>query len=234
MPSRIWFVQDGDFGKNNNSIKFTEKQNMGLTLHYSARLRKLDRLPELVDEVEDICQSLQWQCQRMDETVKVPAAFVPKEPVEGDPKPIRLQGIFFTPPNCETVMLTFTPSGRTCSDIQLKIAETLYRIKPWLVYSLHVKTQFAGMDTHVALVTLLKYLEKKYFHKMQVTDEGGFWDTLDKGVLKASFDKYSHLLDIVKEALEKESWEATDSPLKLAERMEEVIRRRLEDERGNQ
>jgi hypothetical protein len=200
---------------------------MGLTLHYSARLRKFDRLPELVDEVEDICQSLQWRCHRMDETVEVAAKFLPKEPVEGDPKLVRLQGIFFTPPDCETVMLAFTPSGRTCSPMHLEIAETLYRIKPWLVYCMHVKTQFAGMDTHVALVTLLKYLEKKYFHKMRVTDEGNFWNTLDKAVLKARFDEYNHFLAIVKEALEKEDWKAVDSPLKLAEQVEEVIRRRL-------
>jgi hypothetical protein len=203
---------------------------MGLILHYSARIRNLKRLPELVDEVEDICQSLQWGFYRMDETVEVPAKFIPKEPVEGDPKLIRLRGIYFTPPNCETAFLTFTPSGRICTPMHLKIAETLYRIKPWLVYSMHVKTQFAGMDTHIALVTLLKYLEKKYFHKMRVSDEGNFWNTLDKAVLKARFDEYNHLLNIVKDALEKENWQATDSPLNLAERIEEVIRRRLQGE----
>lgn len=39
---------------------------MGLTLHYSARLRQMERLPELLDEVADICQSIQWSYRRLD------------------------------------------------------------------------------------------------------------------------------------------------------------------------
>ena len=33
---------------------------MGLTIHYTIRLRDMARLPELVEEVEDICKSLKW------------------------------------------------------------------------------------------------------------------------------------------------------------------------------
>ncbi|MEK7255096.1 MAG: hypothetical protein AAB316_10145 [Bacteroidota bacterium] len=200
---------------------------MGLTLHYSARLRKPARLPELVAEVEDICRSLDWKSHSFDETIEVPAAAVPLEPGEGDPKPIRLQGIFFTPTKCETAFLTFTPSGRTSTPMNLEIAEDLAGITPEMVYSVHVKTQYAGLQTHVALVTLLKYLEKKYCYKMKVLDEGNFWKTLDQAVLKTRFNEYWSLINVVKEALEKEEWKVTDEPLKLALKMEEVIRRRL-------
>ena len=113
--------------------------------------------------------------------------------------------------------------------MHLKIADRLAGILPELVYSIHVKTQYAGLDTHVALVTLLKYLEEKYFHKMKVSDEGNFWNTLDKAVLQSRFDEYWSLINAVKRALEKEGWNVTDEPLKLTERMEDIIRRRLGD-----
>jgi len=200
---------------------------MGLTLHYSARLKESERLPELAAEVEDICLSLDWRYHDLDMTVEVPAAAMPLEPGDSDPKPVRLRGIFFTPPECETAFLTFTPSGRTSTPLQLNIAEDLCNVAPEMVYSIHVKTQYAGLDMHVALVTLLKYLEHKYFHPMEVLDEGNFWDTLDKDVLRAHFDDYWSLINIVKGALENEQWQLSDSPLKLTERIEQAIRRSL-------
>ncbi len=34
---------------------------MGLTIHYSARLKNRDLLPQFIEEVADICQSIGWE-----------------------------------------------------------------------------------------------------------------------------------------------------------------------------
>ena len=165
----------------------------------------------------------------MDTTVDVPAAALPLEPVEGDPKKVRLKGIYFVPPECEAALLTFTPSGRTSGPSQLMAAEKLADLLPDQIYCIHVKTQYGGLDTHVALVTLLKYLEKKYFHKMDVEDEGNYWDTLDRAVLQERFDEYWSLIEAFKGALEKDGWEVTDEPLKLSGKIEGILKRRKGD-----
>ncbi len=199
---------------------------MGLSLHYSARLRQLDQLPQFVEEIEDICGSLGWPSQREEMTVEVPARYVPLEPGNGhDPKLVPINGIHFTPPECETVSFIFTPQGWTSRAINLAIADTLYDISPDLIYSISVKTQFAGPDVHIALVTLLKYLEKKYFAEIKVNDEGQFWDTMDKDVLLKKFEAYSNMLDTFVSALENYRGPVADTAEGLAEQLREIMKR---------
>ena len=201
---------------------------MGLTLHYSARLRTLDLLPQLVDEIEDICGSLDWPCNRIENVVEVAAKYVPHEPGNGlDPKPVHLNGIQFTPPECETASLVFTGSGHTSTAINLVMADSLHDISPHLIYNISVKTQFAGPDVHVALVTLLKYLEKKYFAEIKVNDEGHFWETMDKNVLLKKFETYNNLLDTFVTALENYRGPVADTAEGLAEQLREIMKRNI-------
>ena len=168
---------------------------MGLTLHYTFRLRNNNQIPQLVEEVEDICQSLNWEATRWDKNIPVEAQYMPFEEITDGT--LRLQGIFFNPPGCETAVLTFTPQGWSACVTNLLTAEQIFEIDPKLVYCIHTKTQYAGVDIHVALVALLKYLEKKYFDAAytDVSDEGNYWDTLDKDVLHERFDVYNGIID---------------------------------------
>jgi hypothetical protein len=200
---------------------------MGLTIHYSARISNKKRIPELTDEIADICRSLEWKSHLFDKVVTVPAAVAPKEPGKGDTKDIHLLGILFTPPKCETVFFTFTPSGRLSSFINLELAESIGDSK--YLYMNHVKTQFASPDTHVALVMLFKYLEQKYALKMEVNDEGDYWETLDKLVLEQHFDRYRQLFDVVQAALENYNGPgpANSSPGALANLLEKILKKKF-------
>ena len=93
---------------------------MGLTLHYSARLRRPEQLPELCDEITDICESLHWPCRPVDMTFDAEPQYVPDESGDGKVKQVPLRGVVFTPPECETVSLTFTPTWRLSSAMNLK------------------------------------------------------------------------------------------------------------------
>jgi hypothetical protein len=70
------------------------------------------------------------------------------------------------------------------------------------LYMVSVKTQFAGWQTHLFIVGLLKYLSKKYFSEFIVNDEGNYWETNDEETLKQNFSRYTTLLNSVSTALE--------------------------------
>jgi len=200
---------------------------MGLTLHYSARLRRPEQLPELCDEIADICESLHWPCRPVDMTFDVEAQHVPDESGDGKVKQVPLRGVVFTPPECETVSLTFTPTWRLSSAMNLMAAD-LFSDPEW-VYSVHVKTQFAGPDVHIALVKLLKYLEKKYLDDVEVNDEGDYWETADRALLEKNFDTLTHYINVVADALENYTGPVPGdgNPQSLADLIEKILREKL-------
>jgi hypothetical protein len=190
-------------------------------------------LPELIHEVADICQSMGWKAKEINEIVKIKEAVTFKPPLI-DNKNIQLQGIYFNPPRCESVILSFLSSGWTSAPIQLQLAKDYERIDsypifknmPKLVYTIHTKTQRGGADIHIAIVKLLKYLEKKYFAEMNVSDEGNYWETMDKTILQARFDEYTQLINSVKGALEKDNWQITDAPFLLSNKIDDLLNSR--------
>jgi hypothetical protein len=209
---------------------------MGLTIHYSARLKNLDLLPQLVEEVADICQSIGWEYDTVDEIVKMKEDVTFTPPLD-DNKNIPLKGIMFHPPKCESVIFTFLPSGWTSSTLHLMVAKEYQRIDneplfkgfPKLVYMMHTKTQRGGADTHIAIIKLFKYLEKKYFTDMRVSDEGNYWETEDKQVLQERFDEYTQLIGSIKGALEKDGWAVTHEPFPLTKKMDDLLNTKGED-----
>jgi hypothetical protein len=209
---------------------------MGLTIHYSARIKSMALLPEFIHEVADICQSMGWEAGEINEIVQLKEDVTFKPPLV-DNKNIQLQGIYFNPPRCESVILSFLSSGWTSAPIQLQLAKDYERIDsypafkkmPKLVYTIHTKTQRGGADIHIAIVKLLKYLEKKYFAEMNVSDEGNYWHTMDKTILQARFDAYTQLIDSVKGALEKDNWRITDAPFHLSDKIDDLLNSRKDD-----
>ena len=209
---------------------------MGLTIHYSARLKNRILLPELINEVADICQSMDWKAKRVNEIIKMKEEVAFKPPLT-DNKNIHLEGIYFNPPQCESVILTFLSSGWTSSSLHLRVAKSyediesypIFKKLPKLVYTMHTKTQRGGVDTHIAIVKLLKYLEKKYFMEMHVSDEGNYWETMDKNILQERFADYTQLINSVKGALEKDNWRVTDNPLYLSEKIDNLLNSKNED-----
>jgi hypothetical protein len=201
---------------------------MGLTIHYSARLRDPKRRPELTEEVADICRSLNWDFAFFDDHVEIPENTELPEPLGENPRTLHLKGIYFTPPESETVWLTFTPSGRLAGLFYV-LSVDLFD-DPETIYTVSVKTQFAGIEYHAALVHLLKYLEKKYFTDMEVTDEGYYWENLDRQALEQQFARYEQALRVVGNALAGKALSGEDAKYRaFAERIKKIIDEALED-----
>lgn len=184
---------------------------MGLSIHYSGTIHNKSLLPQLAAEMKDICESLGWDYHYF-------------EADQADD----LEGIYFAPDECEPLFLTFNAEGRLLSPISQITRELLveHGLDPELVYTISSKTQFAGMDAHVAIIKLFRYLDKKYFSVFELKDEGLYWETGDKALLERKFREYTDALNFFVEALRDLNSLPGESAESLASRIEELLKKK--------
>ena len=199
---------------------------MGLSIHFKGELRDMKQLSAFVEEVEDIANSLDWKSHRIDRVMELEeSCLLEEQRTEGG---IRIRGIHITPPDCETLCLTFAPSGKMMSLLGVLSAAKMYPEFDF-VYWLHTKTQYAGIEVHIAVISLLRYLEKKYFQSFEVSDEGEYWESNDVDLLTQRFDEYTKLIAAVKGALEKAAIPPDLSENNLIQKITEIIEKGLKD-----
>lgn len=186
---------------------------MGLSIHYSGSLADPAMLPDLIMEVSDIAKTFGWKIRIFE------SDFPGKDYDKTGFDPKNVYGLCVVPPGSEPVWLSFLSNGRMSAPHLLEFwgSETDPERRDYL-YMPWTKTQYAGIEEHIKVITLFRYLEKKYLASFQLTDEGGYWETNDLDVLKENFRKYTSIMDNFAEFLE-----STD--LKSGESLEEFIKR---------
>jgi hypothetical protein len=169
---------------------------MGLTFHYSGSFNPRASLSEMIVEVKEIAETHKWKYTIFEE--KFPKGGLSKKTFNDN-----IYGIVFTPPDCETVSLTFLSNGKMASPWGLKFwGNATYPKEKEFLYMLSVKTQYAGSTIHKLLIHLLKYLSAKYFDTFKVYDEGKYWETMDEKLLDEIFAEYTNLIDTFALALQ--------------------------------
>ena len=164
---------------------------MGLSIHFSGRLRKAELLPAMIEEVIDISNVYGWK-------YKVYDTNFPKNSFESCTSFVNIYGVSFTPTDCETVSLTFLSNGTMVSPAYVSFfANSEDETKRSYVYFNSVKTQFAGIFVHLLLIRLFKYLNDKYFDSFKLDDESFYWETEDENLMRERFKLYDNLLDNV-------------------------------------
>ena len=185
---------------------------MGLSIHYSATIRDISFVEQLIEETIDVCESMQWKYDVIREA--------------GDEG---VNGIVLSPVNCEPVFLTFLPNRRMCSPISLQFKDsyTAHGLDPELIFTTSTKTQYAGPATHIALLKFLKYLKGKYFEAFEMDDEGFYWETNDEKILVERFNQYNNLLNAVGEILTGIHYKPGETTDSLVNRIKEVLKKKL-------
>src|ERR1700738_4583047 len=115
---------------------------MGLSIHYSGRINNYSQINVMVEEVQDICDSLHW-----DYNVWIPSNddIATRNSKKNMDYTIHdLNGISISVLDCETVFFTFLPDGRLSSPLNL-LAQGAYTDKE-MIYTVATKTQYAGPD----------------------------------------------------------------------------------------
>jgi hypothetical protein len=127
-----------------------------------------------------------------------------------------IKGIILNPDGCEPLVLCFTARGRLVSPFQ--------NTEPQWIFT---KTQYAGVDVHMTIIRLLKYLEEKYFAEFELKDEGEFWETGDEAHLREIWSRYEAAMDAVGLALSQFPAGRDESAGALFARLEAYLRRQL-------
>ncbi len=186
---------------------------MGVTIHYKGRIASTTTRDQLIEELEDICSSMQWKVNRIEQSS------------ESDPP---LNGIVFNPhPECDLVSFIFDNEGWLCSPVALQYYEPdnpNQRI-------VSVKTQFSSPDIHIVIIKVLRYIKQKFVPNLQVTDEGEYWDTEDKERLQELFKFVNDKLDRLASQLVADNKHLHKAALtgQLIERLEKLLRQYLGD-----
>jgi hypothetical protein len=193
---------------------------MGLSFHYSGSIAKQEDLSELIAEVKEIANVFNWK-YNVYESQFPENAFGKMEYNQS------IYGISFTPPECETISISFLSNGRMSSNLHLKFyGKTNVQAEKEYLYMLSVKTQFAGVELHQFIIELFRYLHKKYFANFELKDDGGYWLSNDIEVLKSNFKKNSDLLDNFSSAIESIPVSPNETMKAYFERIIEIIRKK--------
>jgi hypothetical protein len=174
---------------------------MGLTLHYFGRLTSPVRIPDLIEEVSDICESAGWEYKVFDHALEgVPEDYL--NLIADNATEFRVKGISFrVHEKAESTMLSFGPDGRTLSPMALFRPDLTDWSDNLLAHYSFTKTQATGADGHIVLCNILKYLFGKYFVEAEVNDEGEYYHTEDRARLDQNFVDYDEALSKVSNAL---------------------------------
>lgn len=162
---------------------------MGLSIHYSGRIKDAISLPLLIEEVVDISKVHGWkyhiyETKFPDEILDNQLSFSP------------VYGINFTPTESETISLAFLSNGTMICPARIRFfADSKSEVERSYIFTNSVKTQYAGVVMHQLIIHILKYLSSKYFEDFQLKDESRYWDTEDENLMREMFKEYDELID---------------------------------------
>ena len=174
---------------------------MGVTIHYRGKLKSTDLINPLMAEVEEICISNSWNYKLVDNPpindeepeVEFPDFFNP----DAESRQLGLRGITFEPhEESETVTFLFDTEG-----ILSSVFSNIFKQKSKYTWCF-VKTQFAGMDTHIRIINLMRYLKKKYFKKFDIHDDGGYYPHNNTDELQNRLDYLNNAIATVHDVFE--------------------------------
>lgn len=190
-------------------------QPMGITIHYSGKLDDVKALPGLLREVKGFCRQRVWPCREVDaRIVGVAERFKTvsekkKRTREGgefsdcivQTEEVKVadreRGVLISPhPESETLALVFNRDGELCHYFPSPKPRRYLEMK-----SLFCKTQFAPIETHIAICELLHVVQDRHFPGLKVTDEGEYWQTGDREVLARNLGIISSMMEKIEAAL---------------------------------
>jgi len=192
---------------------------MGLCIYYSGKIKDADSLPHLIDEVKDIANIHGWEFD-------INECSFPNNTLDNKENLDSIYGISFTPPECETISLTFLSNGvMVCPTQALFFGNSKNETERNYMYQLFAKTQYAGMAIHAIIINIFRYLSNKYLTNFKMRDEGEYWETADENVLRRNFNAYDALLDNFTLSLQTFPVEKGENMISYFERLLEHINR---------
>ena len=164
---------------------------MGVTIHYHGRISDKRLLPQLIEELAEISKVHGWEYR----------IFEPEFPLDSDSSSDTKQdgllyGIWLVPPGSEPVSITFLRNGRMCGPLQLQNwGESTDETERRYLYMNFTKTQYAGVEIHIMIIGVFRYIAERYLSDFGLSDEGEYWETGDEELLKGNFSRNKAMID---------------------------------------
>lgn len=198
---------------------------MGITINYRGRLKSIDLIEPFCCELKKIATLMKWPYTILDNDFKTPTdAHLEWNnlgcEIVGH---LALKGISLKPNDCSSLSFLFDQNGFLRSSIDMITQESFNNENPPFLF---IKTQFAPVDIHIALIKILRYLKRKYFQFFEVIDEGEYWETGDEELLKEKIAFLSQKIDAVSQAIENShlKLEPGDSDLDILAVLDKILR----------
>ena len=190
---------------------------MGVTIAYRGRLADLTRIEDFEDRLFDFALEMGGMAQ------------IWRTWADDNPERMVRGVILDLAPGQESTSLLISPEGWLIGLTDIEDAENgRLNEPPWCF----VKTQFGPIEGHVALVEMFAALKREFLPDLEVSDEGGYWETRDlaelvrrHSLLKAAIDGLAEGLS--RYGLSREAAEDPDILLRHVERVAEQVHRTL-------
>ncbi len=181
---------------------------MGITIHYKGKLDSAERIDPFLEEMEDIAKSMEWNYTLIEKD-------------RNDLVPVK--GLFIQP-HSRSEFLTFACD----EDGYLRNAINLEHFKNDVSYSFnnHIKTQFAPVEIHIAVIRLLRYVKEKFIADLEVYDEGQYWETDNINILQKQFEVLNAMMDKLEDILNSIPFDKNKNADSIADKIEKILKNR--------
>lgn len=180
---------------------------MGVTIHYKGKLDCVENIDSFCEEMEDIAKSMGWKYSVFDFNEK------DREP---------LKGLIIGPhQKSEPLPFMVDKKGFLRNPFMLEISKG----DDEYTWFNHIKTQFAPVEIHVAVIKLLKYIQQKYISNLDVYDEGDYWQTGDQTLLKRKINFLNSVMDQFEDVLNSVKFEENETAESVADKIEEILKK---------
>ncbi|MFM9962010.1 MAG: hypothetical protein ACKV2Q_12385 [Planctomycetaceae bacterium] len=190
---------------------------MGITIHYRGQFADLDRVEDFEDRVLDLVLDLRGKAE------------VWRSTASDDPSRMVRGLLVNLEPGQETLSLLISPEGWLITPFQIEEAEQRELTEPPWCFC---KTQFGSLTGHVAVAELLAAIRKEFVPNLEVSDEGGYWETRDvaevarkKSFLDRAITEFTSALE--QHGLTNEAAEDTNILLTRIERIAAKVQRTI-------
>jgi hypothetical protein len=161
---------------------------MGITIHYQGRIADKKKLPQMIEELEEISKVHKWKYHILENAF--PEGDFPEDEHDG-----MLYGICMNPPDCEILSFTFLRNGRMSGPMQLhNWGESTDETERKYLYFNFTKTQYAGPEIHKMIIGIFSYIVDHYLVDFQLIDEAQYWETKDDALMNENFRRNAALI----------------------------------------
>ncbi len=183
---------------------------MGVTIFYKGKLNHPDLTNNFLEEMADIAKAMEWDFKPINNKGKFQESL--------------LNGIIIYPhKDSESLDMVIDQKGHLRNIIMMKYAPE----KPEYAYENFIKTQFAPVEIHIAIVKLFRYIQKRYMSNLKIIDEGSYWETGDAGLLKKKIDFLNTKIRELGALLNAVKIKEGDSPESIADKIEQILSEKL-------